>query len=759
MIMNPFRRALRITLIYLLFGVLWILASDAYLESLGLGTKALIWLQSVKGSLFVFVTGLIFFLLAYRELTRQYQADMAASRRLRENEAWLRAIYEGVNDAILIFDPETGAIIDVNHRAEELTGYDIETMRELRIVDLSVGEPEEIDRIAVERMREALRGRPQIFEWQVRARDRGAIWVEVNMRAARIGDLLLLLVLARDISQRRESELKLRLTNQVFHSTREGVLVTDTESRIVSVNPAFTEITGYTEEEVLGSTPKLLQSGMHDRSFYQAMWQSIERSDHWQGELWNRRKSGETYPEWLTISAVRDEQGVITNYVGVFSDISRIKHSEAEVQRLAHYDALTGLPNRVLLMTRLEHALDICKRRGHRAVLLCCGLDRFKHINDSLGYGAGDELLQTVSRRIRGRLQRGDTIARFSGDEFVVLRETTLEEEDIARLAESIVELGMSPVELSDGQNVFIGISVGISVYPEDGDDPDSLVTRANTAMQQAKYEGRHTYRFYKQELTDAARARLQLESRLRRAVDENQFQLFYQPIVDVRSGRITGAEALVRWIDPELGTIMPDRFIPVAEDTALILPLGRWVLETACRQAAKWAETGHAGLRIAVNLSSRQFESGALHEEVAVILENACTDPRRLELEITESMLMEQGAPSMEILKSLRRAGVGVSIDDFGTGYSSLAYLKRFAISKLKIDRMFINDLPADHDDAEIVAAIIAMAHNLNLQVIAEGVETPGQLEFLKELGCDEFQGYLVSPPVPAAQFEALLG
>jgi len=758
MTMNPLRRAARITLIYLLFGTAWILGSDAYLEYLHLDAEGLSRLQTYKGSIFVLTTGMIFFFLAYRELRRQYQADKEASRRQTALQSLYTATFEHAAVGMAHCSRD-GRFLRVNKACCEMLGYSREALLGISLQDLSSPDDRDKDREWLHKMAS---GNPRSFklDQQFLRKDGAMMWAAVTAShvpslPSNGGDYYLLVI--EDISERRASEEKLRLTQRVFDSTREGVLITDSDSRIVSVNPAFIEITGYTEEEIIGQTPKILQSGTHDRPFYQAMWQSIEQSGHWQGEVWNRRKSGEIYPEWLTISAVRDARGVITNYVGVFSDITRIKRSEAEVQWLAHYDALTGLPNRVLLMTRLEHALDICKRRGHRVVLLCCGLDRFKNINESLGYKAGDELLQAVARRIQGQLQNGDTIARFGGDEFIVLLETSRQQQDVAHLSESILDLGREPVALSNDQTVFIDISIGISMFPEDGEDAVNLLTQANTAMQQAKSEGRRTYRFYKQELTDTARARLQMESRLRNAVERSELQLFYQPIIDIRGGRIIGAEALLRWVDSELGMIMPDRFIPLAEDTGLILPLGRWVLETACRQAAAWAGAGHQGLKMAINLSSRQFEDGGLREQVAAILDATGALPASLEFEITESVLMQQDARSMETLKALRQSGIGVSLDDFGTGYSSLAYVKRFAISKLKIDRMFIKDLPGDQEDAEIVSAIIAMARSLKLRVVAEGVETREQLEFLEGLGCDELQGYLVSPPVPAAEFMAL--
>lgn len=681
-----------------------------------------------------------------------------SEQRLRDSEARFRAIYDGVNDAILILDPHTGIFLDANRKAEEMGGYFAEELGRLNIVDISVGDPAQVQAAYKKRIEAVMQGEPQLFEWQVRNRDSRPLWVEVNMRAARLGNSDRILLLARDITERRAAEEKLRLTSQVFTSTREGVVITNVDNRILNVNPAFTEITGYPESEVVGKSPDVLQSGFHDRSFYQAMWQSIEKTNHWQGEVWNRRKSGETYPQWLTISVVRDERGGVVNYVGVFTDVSRLKHSEAEVQRLAHYDPLTNFPNRVLLMSRLEHALELRRRRGNHLALFLCGLDRIKYINDSLGYAVGDELLQTVSRRIRTLLQSGDTLARFGGDEFAILIESDRKPEEIAQLGEAIVGLSDRPVELSTGQNVYAGISVGVGIAPEDGDDATSLVTNANAAMQQAKSEGRRTYRFYKHGMTEAARERLQLESRLRRAIERDEIELYFQPMVDIASGRIIGAEALSRWQDPELGMIPPDRFIPLAEDTGLIMPLGLRALEVACGRAAEWRTAGLGGLKVAVNLSRRQFEHGKLKEEVAAVIEAAALDPECLELEITESMLMEQGDYSMETLRKFREMGIGVSMDDFGTGYSSLAYLKQFAINKVKIDRMFIQDLPDDRDDAEIVSAIIAMAHNLKLKVLAEGVETADQLAFLEAHGCDEYQGYLLSAPVPADEFEALV-
>ncbi|HSH42034.1 MAG TPA: PAS domain S-box protein [Arenicellales bacterium] len=688
------------------------------------------------------------------DITERVEAD----QRLRESEARFRAIYDGVNDAILILDPEAGDILDANRRAWDMLGHRSSGMGRLDFVDISAAGREEAQSAVMRRLAAARGGQAQIFEWQLRSRGGDSLWVEINMRAAHIGGVERILVLARDITERRRSEARLRLTSKVFESTREGVVITDTAQRIVSVNPAFTEITGYGEDEVLGRTPVILQSGLHDRDFYRAMWSSVTRTDHWQGEIWNRRRNGETYPEWLTISAVRDERNTITNYVGVFSDVSRLKDSEAEARRLAHYDPLTGLPNRVLFTSLLEHAISRRPSRESRLAVIFCGLDRFRHINESVGYAAGDELLRAVADMIRGRLRRGDTLARFAGDEYVVLVEADAGPEEIDQMAQSILEVSSTSVELSSGHTVFPGVSIGVSLCPEDGEDAGILVTHANAAMQQAKSEGRQTYRYYRKGLTEHARERLSMEARLRRAVENQELEVHFQPFLELARERLTGAEVLCRWTDPDVGRIPPDRFIPLAEDTGLIVPLGRWVLAQACRQAASWSTGGFGDLKVAVNLSGRQFQTGDLTRDVASVLEDTGLRPDRLELEITESVLMEHGERTLQTLKELRELGVGVSMDDFGTGYSSLAYLKQFAINRIKIDRAFINDLPDDADDVELVSSMIGLAHNLGLRVLAEGVETTGQLEFLSAAGCDEAQGYLISAPLPVSEFESFV-
>lgn len=561
-----------------------------------------------------------------------------------------------------------------------------------------------------------------------------------------------------DITEQRQADEQLRLNAAMIKSTREAVVVTDLEPRIESVNPAFTDITGYQVNEVLGKNPNILQSGRHDQAFYQSLWQELLDTGSWQGEIWNRRKSGEIYPEWLSISTVRDERDLPTHYVAVATDISQLKESEARLEHLAHYDPLTGLPNRLLLLSRIDRAVEHAQRYHTRVAVLYIDLDRFKTVNDSLGHPAGDELLTAVARRLRERLRAEDTLGRLGGDELLVVLEDLHEPRGAAQVARSILEAMAEPYVLAAGQAIYMGASIGISLYPDDSNDASELIRNADTAMYQAKEQGRGAYHFYTEALTQAANERLELETRLRHALEQEQFLLHYQPLVRVTDGRVIGVEALVRWQPPGEPLIPPDRFIPAAEESGLIVSLGDWVLRTACAQARSWLDAGHSPGILAVNLTVQELRRPGIAARIEAILQQTGLPPDRLELEITETGLMQQGEQAEGILNALKALGVRLAIDDFGTGYSSLAYLKRFSIDKLKIDRSFIRDIPADHNDKELTATIVAMGHNLGLMVLAEGVETKEQLAFLGEQGCDYFQGYLFSRPLPAAELEQLL-
>jgi diguanylate cyclase (GGDEF)-like protein/hemerythrin-like metal-binding protein/PAS domain S-box-containing protein len=563
-----------------------------------------------------------------------------------------------------------------------------------------------------------------------------------------------------DITKQKQDEVDLRIAATAFE-LQDAMLVTDGKNVILKVNQAFTRITGYSAQEVVGKNPNLLSSGLHDKAFYKAMWDSINQTDAWQGEIWNRRKNGEIFPEWLIITAVKesdDRSKQVNHYVASFSDITSRKAAEEEIRQLAFYDPLTQLPNRRLLLERLRHSIEIERREGKRLALLMLDLDRFKAVNDSLGHLAGDELLQQVAVRISTRLRDVDMVARLGGDEFVVLLEDIAHTEDAARVASEIIMVLSKPFQLIQSNDVQIGASIGISLYPEHGASYEILMDHADAALYQAKDQGRGCYAYFSEDQTLAARERIALETRLRRAIEQEELRVFYQPQVDIASGRIVGAEALVRWQDPVEGLIPPVRFIPIAEETGLILEIGAWVLKETCRQGRLWLDAGLPPLTLAVNVSPQQFRRGDISALVATCLNETRFPAEYLELEMTESGLMENQDNVMTLLNELRSQGIHLAIDDFGTGFSSLAYLKHFPLDVLKIDKSFIDDIPNLQDDMEIAATIIAMGRILGFKVLAEGVETPEQLAFLREKNCDLYQGYIKSPPVPAEAFVVLL-
>jgi len=544
----------------------------------------------------------------------------------------------------------------------------------------------------------------------------------------------------------------------VFESSREGVVITDLEPRILAINRAYIEITGYSEAQVLGKNPKIIKSGHHGKSFYQAMWASLKSVGHWSGEIWNRRRNGEIYPQWLTISTVCNDRNEPCNYVGVFADITQMKQSEARLAHLAHYDPLTGLPNRLLVQSRLHHAIERAQRHNLRIATLYVDLDRFKNINDSLGHPIGDELLIMLATRLKKRLREEDSLARLGGDEFLLVLEDIKEPSESATVAQTLIDLLATPFELPSGHEIFINASIGISLFPDDASNVTELIQHADMAMYLAKKEGRSTYRYHTEALSIAANERLVMETRLRHALTAGEFVLHYQPLIDAQSGRVVGVEALVRWQPPGEAIVPPGKFIPIAEETGLIVPLGEWVLRAACAQGRTWIDAGFAPLVMAVNLSVRQFQSENLADVIQQVLEETKLPAACLELELTESMFLEHAERSIDTLKTLKAPGIQLAIDDFGTGYSSLTYLKRFPIDKLKIDQSFVRGLAHDPNDREIAATIIAMARGLKLSVLAEGVESEQQLAFLRQHGCDYYQGFLFHRPAPAKELEAWL-
>lgn len=585
---------------------------------------------------------------------------------------------------------------------------------------------------------------------------------QVLLTAALLSGLVFTLAAAlgrRFVTARERDEQSLRLAAAVFDSSTEGIVITARDGRILQVNPAFAAITGYRPEEVTGRNPRMFSSGRHDADFYRTLWNAVLSSGRWQGEIWNRRKNGEIYPQWLSINSIRSPSGEIDYFVATFCDITERKRAEDKMLHLAYHDALTNLPNRALFKDRLEQSLAYARRLKHgKVAVLFIDLDRFKLVNDSLGHAVGDQLLQGVAQRLRELGRRSDTLARLGGDEFTFLLPDVDHVEEATVVADKVLAALEQPFVIG-GRDIFVSASIGISMYPDDGADVETLMKHADTAMYHVKKQGRNGFHIYTRALDQHSQRRLELESRLHTALERQQLVLHYQPQFDLSQGRLRGVEALVRWQHPELGMISPAEFIPLAEESGLIVPIGAWVLETACRQMREWKEAGFPDLVMSVNLSVRQFFREDIARQVMRAIDDYCLSAQVLELEITESVAMDDAAYTIRTLESLAASGLRLAIDDFGTGYSSLSQLRKMPVGILKIDRAFVQDITANPDDAAIVNAVITMAHRLGLKVIAEGVESQAQLAHLRAQRCDFAQGYLFSKPLPAAELEALLG
>lgn len=543
----------------------------------------------------------------------------------------------------------------------------------------------------------------------------------------------------------------------IFKNASEGIFVTDANSRILRVNPGFCHITGYPAEEAIGHTPSILKSNRHDKNFYNRIHETLKNVGSWHGEIWNRRKNGEIFPEWLTITVLGDLKSPDVKFLAIFNDVTHLMSKNDHIQNHAYYDSLTGLPNRLLLHDRLEFILNHARKKKRIVAVMLLDVIRFKMINDTLGYSAGDSLLQILGDRLVSCLRDVDSVFRSGDDVFAIILDDISQPDDASKVAQRILESCSQPFNIADHE-LYVTISIGISIFPSDAQEHEGLLKNAEDAMIRAKELGINNYQHYKPAMNNSAAEHLTLEHNLRKALMQEEFVVFYQPQVNMETGKMSGTEALVRWIHPELGMISPGQFIPIAEENGLIIPIGEWVLRTSCKQMVQWHNELGTNITISVNLSARQFLQQDIVEKVRSILEETGLHASHLELEITESLGMKNPELTLRTLKELKDMGIHISIDDFGTGYSSLSYLKKFPIDTLKIDRSFVLDIQTDPNDAAIVLAIIALAHSMHLKVIAEGVEKEEQAAFLRHHHCEEMQGYLYSRPVPAEDFKKLL-
>lgn len=543
---------------------------------------------------------------------------------------------------------------------------------------------------------------------------------------------------------------------QVFNGVSEGIMITDSDGFIQSVNPAFKTLTGYDESEVIGKKPSVLKSGEHDTSFYYTMWQELKKDARWKGKIRNRKKNGELFIECLSIFAVYDSHNDVSNYIGFFADLTQQQQSQDKIEYLLQYDPLTGLLNRSFFNNHIEQAIEIVKRIGGYAALLMIDLDRFKDINDSFGHEVGDELLIEVSKKFKSITRTADSLARLGGDEFAFLLHNIKHPEDAAVVALELIESCVGPWSLSNNIKVQIGLTIGIALTPAHAMDSVTLMQNADVALYEAKLKAKGSFYYYSAQMTQNARRRIEYETAMRHGLSNNAFMLHYQPQVNISTGQINSVEALLRWNDPKLGSIPPSVFIPIAEESGLIREIGKWVLMEGCRQAKQWQDTGKE-IRVAINVSAKQFDRDHLKTSVLETLYLTQLSPALLELELTESLFMNDKEDVLELLESFKRQGITLSIDDFGTGYSSLSYLKKLPVHILKIDKSFVDGLPNEAEDTQITSSIIALGHIMGFEVLAEGVETKEQLEFLASKGCDVYQGYYKSKPVPAEEIVKL--
>ncbi len=691
-------------------------------------------------------------------------------RRLGEESAWLGQIQEREARLNLALWGSGDEFWDWNIRdnslyrlgANQLFGQgSLETMSTDDWRNNSI-HPDDLPRVQ-QLLQEHIVGNSEQYdsEHRIRGTDGGWVWVRSRGKVVErdaAGSPLRMAGTARDVTAIRRAERERRIALEVLRSMSEAVGVIDLDFRFISVNPSFSRITGYSEDEVAGQSSSMLDSSQHSADFYRRVREILERTGHWAGEMWQRRKDNQEFLGWIEMSEVRDSLGSRSHFVAVVNDITDKKRAEQELRYLANYDTLTGLPNRALLSERLGRAIVRARRQETRVAVLFLDLDRFKDINDSLGHAAGDRLLKAAATRLQTTVSSSDTVARLGGDEFTVVLEDVESLAAVERMAQEILQAFSTPLEVDERHDVNITPSLGISLYPDHAQLPADLLKFADTAMYQAKAEGRNTYQIYNEMMDAEARRRAAIIAALRKALDRGEFRLVYQPRMSLADDSITGVEALLRWKSSELGEISPVVFIPLAEESGLIIAIGEWVIREACAQLMAWRQHGFTSICVGVNVSVLQLLRGHLTTFLQGVLDSSGMPADRIELEVTESMVMQNAEQATAILNELRTIGVSLAIDDFGTGYSSLVYLKRLPIDTLKIDKEFVDDLTRDPDDEAITATIITMGHSLGLNVIAEGVENESQLNFLREHGCDEIQGHWLSKPLEGDRCLAFL-
>ncbi|MFJ4064188.1 EAL domain-containing protein [Pseudomonas sp. NPDC089996] len=694
--------------------------------------------------------GTLALVVAVRDISQLKQTQ----QQLQTSEEKFAKAFHASPDGLLLSRQSDGLLLEVNEGFCRLTGYEFNPPIDQTSFDLGIW----VDLNERKRLIDQLGrdGFVRDFSCHLRRSDGQIRLCELSARPLPIGGVDCMLTIARDITERHLMQEKLQLAATVFENTAEGVLITDTDQRISAVNRAFSEITGYSEIEALGQTPRLLASGQHDSAFYAAMWHQLTAEGHWQGEIYNKRKNGELYPGWLTISAVRNHERDITHFVAVFADISSLKHAQAKLDYQAHHDPLTGLPNRALFENRLQAALTCAQVSNRQGAVLFLDLDRFKHINDSLGHPVGDLLLKGIAQRLKEQVRDVDTVARLGGDEFIILLPGLHKPSDAHAIANKLLACFVAPFQAGEHE-FFTSASIGTSLYPQDGTDVATLIRNADAAMYRSKAKGRNRVEAYTRDLTVQASERIAMEHELRRAIERNEMSLSFQPKLSLKTQALVGAEALIRWSHPTFGEVPPEHFIHLAEENGTILQLGDWVLEQACQQMHRWKKAYQAFGPLSINLAGAQLRHPNLAKRIEHLLKVYQLKAGDLQLEITENFIMSQAEEALAVLHQLKKLGVQLAIDDFGTGYSSLSYLKRLPLDILKIDKSFIRGLPDDPHDAAIARAIIALGRSMQLTIIAEGVENQAQQRFLAAEGCEQIQGYIVSLPLPPDEFASM--